>query len=154
MIAALVGLPMLTVGSSTNDDDHKVSSSVNVTETQLLKGSSSSSASSEVQSDEQIRLQNKLEYNRHLWLQRNGERTSEEEEILYGLHPGAAEHSQNETDKSISVLKNLVHPEEELQDEINDRQIIQAVVASMAEWNLRKLQKLRRNKNKTTSVMR
>ena len=139
---------MLTVGSA-NDEGHQVSANVTV--------ETISSSSDQVRNEEQTtRLQSKLEYNRHLWLHRNGERTTSEEEVevLSQLHPGAVEHSQKETDKSISVLKNLVHPEEELQDEINDRQIIQAVVASMAEWNLRKLQKLRRNKNKTASVMR
>lgn len=50
---------------------------------------------------------------------------------------------------SLAMLENLVHPEEELLDEINDRQIIQAVISSMAQWNLRKLQKMQRKLDQT-----
>ena len=139
--SALVGL---TVGSTNEDHHHQVNVTTSFSPLSKLSYWWTNNKS-QLQEDN----------NRNLWLNRNGERTtSQEEEILYQLHPGGAEHSQNETDKSLSVLKNLVHPEEELQDEINDRQIIQAVVSSMAEWNLRKLQKLRRSKNKTASLMR
>lgn len=41
----------------------------------------------------------------------------------------------------LSLLHNLVHPEEELQDEINDSEILQAVVSSLAQWNLQKMQR-------------
>lgn len=61
----------------------------------------------------------------------------------------SANSTRKETEEGLSLLENLVHPEEELLDEINDRQIIQAVIASMAQWNLRKLQKMQRKSDQT-----
>jgi len=42
---------------------------------------------------------------------------------------------------NLALLHNLVHPEEELQDEISDGEILQAVVSSLAQWNLQKMRK-------------
>lgn len=74
--------------------------------------------------------------NRKFWLTRNGSPQEPDDSIK--------ETEKEETEESLALLENLVHPEEELLDEINDRQIIQAVIASMAQWNLRKLQKMQR----------
>lgn len=88
------------------------------------------------------------EENRKLWLIWNGaeEKLNEENDdrIINDHETSANSTSQKDTEESLALLENLVHPEEELLDEINDRQIIQAVIASMAQWNLRKLQKMQR----------
>lgn len=89
-------------------------------------------------------LQQKLERDREAWLTRNGEKNVEEE-IIINLTKHI--HNKNETEASLSLLENIVTPEEEILDELNDRQIIQAVVTSMAQWNLRKLQKIQRRKD-------
>ncbi len=89
-------------------------------------------------------LQQKLERDRDAWLTRNGEKNVEEE-IIINLTKHI--HNKNETEASLSLLENIVTPEEEILDELNDRQIIQAVVTSMAQWNLRKLQKIQRRKD-------
>ncbi len=93
------------------------------------------------------------EENRKLWLMWNGaqEKLNDEndEKLINGEETGANS-TRKETEESLSLLENLVHPEEELLDEINDRQIIQAVIASMAQWNLRKLQKMQRKSSDQT----
>lgn len=73
--------------------------------------------------------------NRKFWMTKNGSDQEEAEEPV---------DAKRETQEGLNLLENLVHPEEELLDEINDRQIIQAVISSMAQWNLRKLQKMQR----------
>lgn len=80
--------------------------------------------------------------NRKFWMTKNG---SDQEEADQDKQLDA----KQETEESLNLLENLVHPEEELLDEINDRQIIQAVIASMAQWNLRKLQKMQRKSDQT-----
>lgn len=92
------------------------------------------------QQNQRVRSQ---EENRKLWSVWNGaqEKLNEENDEQ---ETSANSTSQRETEESLALLENLVHPEEELLDEINDRQIIQAVIASMAQWNLRKLQKMQR----------
>ena len=90
------------------------------------------------------------EDNRKLWATWNGVQQEGEEEVVdegnqkKNEREEATAAAKEETAESLSLLENLVHPEEELLDEINDRQIIQAVIASMAQWNLRKLQKMQR----------
>ena len=85
------------------------------------------------------RLEEKLERDRNNWLSRNGEKNVEEE-----IH-----RDLEKTEESLALLENLVHTDEELLDELNDRKIIEAVVTSMAQWNLRKLQKMQRRKNRS-----
>lgn len=89
------------------------------------------------------------EENRKLWLMWNGaqEKLNEDNDKL--MEETSANSTRKETEEGLSLLENLVHPEEELLDEINDRQIIQAVIASMAQWNLRKLQKMQRKSDQT-----
>ncbi len=76
----------------------------------------------------------------------------ENDEKLINGEGTSANSTRKETEESLSLLENLVHPEEELLDEINDRQIIQAVIASMAQWNLRKLQKMQRKSDQTRYI--
>lgn len=91
------------------------------------------------------------EENRKLWLMWNGaqEKLNEENNDDKLMEETSANSTRKETEEGLSLLENLVHPEEELLDEINDRQIIQAVIASMAQWNLRKLQKMQRKSDQT-----
>ena len=58
--------------------------------------------------------------------------------------------TKSEVEEGLEMLENLVHPEDELQDEEDDRQIFQAVVTSMAQWNLRKIQKLKEKQSNST----
>lgn len=99
------------------------------------------------QQNQRVRSQ---EENRKLWSVWNGaqEKLNEENDEQ---ETSANSTSQRETEESLALLENLVHPEEELLDEINDRQIIQAVIASMAQWNLRKLQKMQRKTDRHRS---
>lgn len=96
------------------------------------------------------------EENRKLWLMWNGaqEKSNDEndEKLISNGEETSANSTRKETEESLSLLENLVHPEEELLDEINDRQIIQAVIASMAQWNLRKLQKMQRKSDQSRYV--
>lgn len=94
-------------------------------------------------------LKQKLERNRNEWLIRNGEKNTEDDSSGSGVSHQHV-HSLEKTKESLALLENLVHPDEELLDELNDRQIIQAVVTSMAQWNLRKLQKMQRRRNDTS----
>lgn len=76
-----------------------------------------------------------------------------DEKLISNGEETSANSTRKETEESLSLLENLVHPEEELLDEINDRQIIQAVIASMAQWNLRKLQKMQRKSDQSRYVV-
>ena len=75
-----------------------------------------------------------------------------DEKLISNGEETSANSTRKETEEGLSLLENLVHPEEELLDEINDRQIIQAVIASMAQWNLRKLQKMQRKSDQSRYV--
>ncbi len=93
---------------------------------------------------QQVRVKSE-ENNRKLWLTWNGAQDElDNDENKSKIEETITDSTQKEAEESLSLLENLVHPEEELLDEINDRQIIQAVIASMAQWNLRKLQKMQR----------
>ena len=83
-----------------------------------------------------------------VWTQRNGASQQEEQLEKTGRTtlPSANQSHHRQPDRrpvflpeSISILENLVHPEEEVQDEANDAEIFRAVVTSLAEWNLQKI---------------
>jgi hypothetical protein len=83
-----------------------------------------------------------------VWTQRNGASQQEEQLEKTGRTtlPSANQSYHRQPDRrpvflpeSISILENLVHPEEEVQDEANDAEIFRAVVTSLAEWNLQKI---------------
>lgn len=61
--------------------------------------------------------------------------------------------TRQEVEEGLEMLESLVHPEDELQDEEDDRRIFQAVVTSMAQWNLRKIQKLKESMSNTTKYL-
>ena len=42
---------------------------------------------------------------------------------------------------NIAALENLIHPEQEVLDEVNDTELFQAVLTSLAQWNLQKIQR-------------
>ena len=151
--------PHVAVGSARDNDGTKISSSSSVPSRWWRADSQSSSAINadlrhyqwqlHQRRQQQVRVKSE-EDNRKLWATWNGVQQEGEEEVVDEGNKKKNEREEStaaakeETAESLSLLENLVHPEEELLDEINDRQIIQAVIASMAQWNLRKLQKMQR----------
>lgn len=122
-----------------------------------LEGTSTANASSPHDNGDQrqhkmLPLDKSDEVNGDAWLIKNAVSAADgpDEDAVDEKKRAAAPLSsptKKEVEDGLEMLENLVHPEDELQDEEDDRQIFQAVVTSMAQWNLRKIQKLKEKKS-------
>lgn len=137
------------VASSQNDGDHIVQSQSSSrsrwwkTENQSLVQANLRHYQWQVHQQQMDKKKSSDEDNRKFWQTRNGQQADDDDSVVDVL-------DDPKKMEALSLLENLVHPEEELLDEINDRQIIQAVISSMAQWNLRKIQKMQRRLDHST----